>query len=226
MNPNWDPLIKAIVPLSFMAIWALTSLFNRESKSRAATTATPRPSPGGSVTRPRPGDPTLRWSSANNQASSTRLSPPRSAPRPNDDDEIVILSSSSITRDRSKANQPSASGTTRRPSKGKPVVPERRVESSTPRKKLAGVTQNVNQHMTASTIEMTPLASMPSMTEMSPLGLSGTPSLPAAGPAGSPLGFAATILADPARIREVFLLNEIMLPPVSRRTRRGGPPLG
>ncbi len=43
MNNNWESLIRAIVPLSFMAIWALTSLFNRDTKPKPVIRPTPRP---------------------------------------------------------------------------------------------------------------------------------------------------------------------------------------
>ena len=37
MNPNWDPWVKAIFPLCFMAVWFLISMFNRYSQPKSPT---------------------------------------------------------------------------------------------------------------------------------------------------------------------------------------------
>ena len=221
MNPNWDPLIKAIVPLSVMAIWALTSLFNRDSNPKSTITPTRQPNAGG-VNRSKPGDPTLRWGSQTGANPAGTATPQRKPARLSNEDDIVILSSSTTPRDRPKPGRTSITGGGRRPAKGKPITPDRRSDLEPPRKMLAGVSQNVNQHMTNSTIEMTPLVGMPPMAEMSHLGLSGTPSEPTDFGTESPKSFAATAFSDPARLREVFMLNEILLPPVSKRSHRSG----
>ena len=218
MNNNWDPLIRAIVPLSFMAIWAITSLFNRESKNKppARTDAFRPPSGTPSV---RSGDPTLRWNTPNTVGPSTIKPAVKRPPvRIGADDEIVILSSESNRRDRS-----SSSFAAKRPTKGKPVVPQRRPEPSTTTTRLAGVSQNVNQHLTNSSLEMTPLAAMPTAYAAQSLGLSSTPSVAPTSFEATPLSYAALALADPVRLREAFILNEILLPPVSMRDRRIGP---
>ncbi len=224
MNQNWDSLIRAIVPLSFMAIWALTSLFNRDSKPKPSPMSAPRrpinPGPGSG---PLASEPTLRWSSTTGPGS-TSSSAKRPPVRVGGDDGIVILSSDTRTRaERLVAGQFSTGNGAKRPNKGKPVVPQRKPEPTQTRTKLAGVSQNVNQHLTNSTIEMPPLVSMPPMASMSPLGLN---SLPTAAPDSIgviPLSVTARALADPVRLREAFVLNEILLPPVSMRNRPIGP---
>ena len=225
MNPNWDSLIRAIVPLSFMAIWALTSLFNRDSKPKpSAMTMPPRPLNPGQGSGPRMGEPTLRWSSTTSGTGSTAAPVKRPPVRVGGDDGIVILSSETKARaERLVAGQFSTGNGAKRPNKGKPVVPQRKPETTQTRTKLAGVSQNVNQHLTNSTIEMTPLVSMPPMASMSPLGLSSLPTVAPDSIGVVPLSVTARALADPARLREAFVLNEILLPPVSMRSRRVGP---
>lgn len=233
MNNNWESLIRAIVPLSFMAIWALTSLFNRESKPKPINRPTPRPDLARGGMPPRGGEPTMRFPSSPGPSSSTL--PARRPPvRGRDDDGIVILSSETnrLDREREKRNNAAAAGM-KRANRGKPLVPSRKPEpaansSSAPnstRTKLAGVSQNVNQHLANTNLELAPLAAMPAMPT---LGLTGT--TPAAAVAVvSPSGSsgsrsAATLgLADPVRLREAFVLNEILQPPVSMRSRRVGP---
>ena len=222
---NWDALIRLIVPLSFMAIWALTSLFNREAKIRPEARPMPRPHPG-PLTGLRSAEPTLRWSSAPNPGSTAPggSTPPRRPPtRVGGDDGIVILSSDNNQPDRGGKGRPLGNPSSRRPSKGKPVVPPRPVEPTTTRPRLAGVSQNVNQHLTHTNIEMVPLAAMPPIVGMPSLGLSAAPTVAPDTIGVSPRSAAALALADPKRIREALILNEILLPPVSMRTRRIGP---
>ncbi len=223
MNNNWESLIRAIVPLSFMAIWALTSLFNRDSKPKPSMMSTPpRPNNQGLVNTPRTGEPTLRWSSPS--ATSTATTGNRSPLRMGGDDGIVILSSDSRTRgERNSGGTFGSNAGSKRPSKGKPVVPQRKAEPTSTRTKLAGVNQNVNQHLTNATIEMAPLASMPPMASMTPLGLSSSPTAAPDSIGVSPRSVTALALSDPTRLREAFVLNEILLPPVSMRSRRVGP---
>src|SRR4051812_916514 len=66
-----DNLFQFIVPLTFLAIWALTALFNREAQPLPPRTGRPQPPGGPGMGRPstpvRPEslnrDPSLRWSS-------------------------------------------------------------------------------------------------------------------------------------------------------------------
>ena len=225
MNNNWESLIRAIVPLSFMAIWALTSLFNRESKSKPQLRPTFRPDGSRVGMPPRPGEPPLRFASTGGGGSNSTA--PRSPPvRPNDDEGIVILSSETNRLEREKEKRFGTGGGSKKASRGKPIVPQRKPEPSPSRTrtKLAGVSQNVNQHLASTNLELTPLPSMPTSPT---LGLTGSlsPAAVAVGGAveGGPRSAIGLRLADPARLREAFVLNEILQPPVSMRTRRVGP---
>ena len=221
---NWDSFIKAIVPLSFMAIWALTSLFNRDSKAKLPQgrlpMAQPRPGPAVNPTGPlRSSDPTLRWNTTATGGSAR----PQTSQRPsraNQDDGIVILASDN-RNDREVIGRSSVNLANKRPTKGKPVIPQRKAEPTAPRSRLAGVSQNVNQHLTNSTIDMTPLETL-TPAAIPSLGLSSAPSLATATATITPRTATALALTDPARLREAFIMNEILQPPVSIRNRRGG----
>ena len=226
MNPNWESLIRAIVPLSFMAIWALTSLFNRDTKPKPTPRPALRPDGSRAGVAARAGEPTLRFGSPTG-GSTTPLGARRPAPRQSDDDGIVILSSetSRLDRDREQRLIPTST-TAKRASRGKPLVPQRKAEPAPRRAKLAGVSQNVNQHLTTTNLELTPLATMPPVAS---LGLAGAGSAAAVvvqsgiqtgGGVRPSVGLG---LSDPARLREAFVLNEILQPPVSMRARRIGP---
>ncbi len=212
MNGNWDQLIRAIVPLSFLAIWALTSLFNRESKAFPARPAGPQPAPG-----PRPGEPTLRWGPT--------APPPPTGPRrvAIGDDDILIIPPDPARAARPGQARPLAGPQAgpRRGAKARPAAPAgRRAEPVAPaRMKLADVNQNVNQHLTQSTLDLAPLSAMPPSATSTTLGLSTSPMSHAAAvlPTVSSL---TNSLADPVRLREAFMLNEILQPPVALRGRR------
>ncbi len=227
MNANWESLIRAIVPLSFMAIWALTSLFNRDTKPKPTLRPMNRPDGSRVGMTTQPTEPTLRFGSGSG-GSATSNAVRRPVPRQSDDDGIVILSSETnrLERDREKRLIPTTT-TAKRASRGKPLVPQRKADPAPTRApRLAGVSQNVNQHLTTTNLELTPLASMPPVAS---LGLSGVGSAAAVvvqsgiqtgGGVRPSVGFG---LNDPKRLREAFVLNEILQPPVSMRARRIGP---
>ncbi len=206
-NNNWDQLLRLIVPLSFLAIWALTSLFNRETKPMPTARSTGPTPPFG----PRPADPTLRWSptSVQQNAGLRRV--------PVGDDDILVIPS-----DASRQARPGQPGGPRRPGRAKPVAspaPLKKIEPVSGRPRLAGVTQNVNQHLTRATLDMLPLTAMPPTATSTTLGLSTSPSALARNsvPWVSAL---ATSLSDPVRLREAFVVNEILQPPLALRPPR------
>ena len=227
---NWDALIRLIVPLSVMTIWALLSLFNREGAAKPVQRTPSLPPRPGSLEGLRTSEPTLRWNSSTSGEAATstnRTLPPRRAAARSNDDGIVILSSDNARSVRDSGGRGTGSLSSKRPSKGKSVVPQRQPEPVTSRARLAGVSQNVNQHLTNTNLELTPLKAMPAATAMPSLGLSSAPSVAPETIGVSPRSAAAMAIADPKRLREAFLLNEILLPPVSMRDRRIGPtPMG
>lgn len=217
MNLQWESLIRAIVPLSFMAIWAMTSLFNREGRPKpvAGRLGPPRPNP--ITPGARPIQPTLRWN-APGGGMAGRPAPPQRPSRGDDDEGIVILSTDNRRSERDLARSSSNPGG-KRPSKGKPVVPPRRGEPAAARARLGGVTQNVNQHLTQASIGMAPLEALPPVAAIAPLGQGLAPARATDSASLAPRSATARALADPARLREAFILNEILQPPVSIRDR-------
>jgi len=207
---NWDLLIKAVVVMSIMAIWAITSLFNRESKPAPIRPTGPMP-PG-----PRPTDPTLRWSPT---ASPQNPGPRRVAIG---DDDILIIPSDGARAPRPGQARPIPTVGPRRAAKAKPAPRAARpVEPATPRARLAGVSQNVNQQLLKSSLAMTPMEAMPSAASPMSLGLSSVPSAPVHAPLVTISAVAAAI-SDPVRLREAFIINEILQAPLALRTARPG----
>ncbi len=214
---NWDQLIRLIVPLSFMAIWAITSLFNRESK--------PMPRPGGTpMPGPRPGEPTMRWGPPNGDlnAAASRRGSANGA----DDDILVIRPSPTLRPGQPRGSQGGAGGLApRRGSKAKPAsVPPKRAESVSTRPKLAGVTQNVNQQLTRSMLDLSPLTTAAPSATSTTVGLSTAATAPAKSTYIAPSTVLAISLRDPSRLREAFLVNELLQPPLALRARRAGRP--
>src|SRR4051794_17964788 len=168
MDNNWDQLIRAIVPLTFLAIWALTSLFNRESKAfppRAA--GGPQPPFG-----PRPGEPTMRWA----PPASTSSQGVRRVPVGNDD--ILIIQPDPARPPRPGQARPVQPAAARRSNRGRqPVPPARKPETPAVRPKLGGVSQNVNQQL-ANPIAMTPLTTIAPLATSTGSDLAGAPSAP------------------------------------------------
>ena len=191
MNNNWDNLLKLTIMLFFGAIWALTSLFNRESKPAPARPPGPRPSTG-----PKPGEPTLRWA------------PPPSAPTarrvPIGDDDILIIGSD--------APRPAARPGPRRQSKARAAAPAPKpVEPAPSRPKLGGVSQSVSQHLNRTSLGLAPATGSPPTLEAGRAWAGKDAKL------GPVVQSITASLADPARLREAFVLNEILQRPISLR---------
>ena len=208
MNFN-DLLLRVILPLSFAAIWALTALFNRESKGFPARPPG-TPPPGG----PRPGDPTLRWSS-------TAGSQPQGIRRVAiGDDDILIIPNDPSRPVRIAPSRQGQGAVGRRTAKVRQAPPPaKKVEPIVTRAKLAGVSQNVNQSLTKS-IELTPLTTIAPMATTTSADLASAPSSPSKTSAVVTISTLRPLVSDPARLREAFIVNELFRPPVALRGRR------
>ena len=209
---NWEQLIlRAIVPISFVAIWALTALFNRESKGFPTRPPGPPPSPPG----PRPGDPTMRWAPPSpSQAPGVRRVPI------GDDDILIIQNDPSRPARPAPSRAPQVAGL-RRPVKGRPSPPPaRKVDPPVTRTKLGGVNQNVNQQL-ARPIELTPLTTIAPMATNSSTDLAHAPSAPSKTSAVVTVSTLIPLMNDPRRLREAFIVNELFLPPLAMRGNRG-----
>jgi hypothetical protein len=210
-----DSLWKVIVPLAFLAIWALTALFNRDAKplpnrvQGAPSPYGPRPQP---LTRTTVVErsPTLRWSPQGTAAPA----------RAGNDDDIVILDS---PRQQPLRPSPGRGVSSTRRTRTKPAAPAKPAATgSQPRVSQSGVSQTVNQQITGGlTIEPLTTSSVPSTT---------IASVAASAPKGEQGGAfrrsvsVAALINSPEKIREAILISEILQPPLSlrHRNRRGG----
>lgn len=205
MNNNLDNLFKLLVPVVFMILWALNQLFNKENAPQQAG----RPS-GGLGPRPgsQPGSPALRSSPAPSRPEGLgpRPSFPTTQPdsSPVGDDEIMILRSESIQPPVGPKVTPREPREPRR-SRGRPVRagesrPARPVRSPEPRP------------LPSQAPALTP-ATPPPSTSDSPILIGVPPQLSAAR--------VQQALNHPARVREAYLVSEILRPPVALRGRPG-----
>lgn len=197
-----DHLIQYLVPLSFLAIWAITSLLNRETKP------TPARRPISRTPTPRPGDPTLRWGPQGSRPASGLSS---SLGR---EDDIVILDADDQRLIRPSRTRPLQQSSTRRTARAKPAP---RKPTPTGPTLVSGVNQGVNQQL-ATSIDLAPLGGIVQGLAAAPAARV-TPATPAAAPSDIPGVKIAAALTDPTRVREAFLLTEILGPPVALRPR-------
>jgi hypothetical protein len=255
---RFEVLIQFIVPLTFLAIWALTSILNRDAQPLPPRPTRPsgpggmRPvvrtpaqpdmvRPGGLPLRPAPsplaGERPADWSGLG--ARPAPLSPPRPRPRlGNLDDAIVYIENGPVTRTPSRslsgsagsggtASRPARSTSARRGSRGRSgagSAPAGRSEPETPRALTDQITQALAQRR-SKPLEISPLsAPLSSLTR--PLSGASTPSQSEPAPITTltslpPLsGAVQKLLASPSRLREVFILTEILRPPLALRKGR------
>ncbi len=204
-------LWKAIVPLAFLAIWALTALFNRDAKPlpnrvQATNPYGPKPTPPPPSPRAPVPDrsPTLRWGPA---------APPGVMPKAGgNDDDIVILDSPRQVP--SRADAPRVVTPSRR-ARPKPVIAAKPAPPVEGRGGgLAGVSQSVNQQLTTS-LSMAPLS------ETSPIAtVQGSSVAPTSVEIDTGRIRALSVRAamtEPNRLREAIMVNEILQPPLSLR---------
>lgn len=204
-------IVKVIVPLTFLAIWALTAVFNKEENKLP-----PRPSGPPNPYGPRPGIPP-RVAATGERPPALRWGPQNVAtnpPRPGGDDDIVILDSPRLARTVQPRNAPP------RRSRPKPstTVVAKTTPIIAPKLGLGNISQTVNQQLA------TPIG-MESLTAP----LTGVGSRPVASAASQAVDHkaaptiravsVAASLADPQRLREAILINELLQPPLALRRR-------
>ena len=207
-----EDIIRAIVPLSFLAIWALTSIFNRDAKPLP-----PRPGLGGAPTGPtlppRPvvqtfevgREPTMRF------GSSSQMSDPnvRRAPASSREEDILIIRSEPA-RTAPRPNQPQPQPQ-RRP-RPKPTGVKK---PDSPQPELLGgaVGSNVSQHIRPIDLARTD-APLNAIGNLSKLSTAATVQYDVRSQGLTDIRLS---LMNPVRLREAFVMNEILQPPVSRR---------
>lgn len=219
---NGVNLFQFIVPLTFLAIWALTSLINREAQPLPPRTGRPpgppRPRPGGGP--PSLGRPPERRVEPFSRDASTRRPMPANQGRPappqpgaGGDDGILIIESES--------RKPTLPPGSRRGSRSRSasVPAPKREEKVTPRALTASMgeeaaaNQSRNRELTPLTKMLVPL-SVPVSQEVA-----ATPHTPARSASLSALTSQEImlLLKTPAKLREAIILNELIQPPLALR---------
>ncbi len=193
-----ETLIKIIIPAILLIFWALSNVFNREgkqaaAKERAAAMAN-RPTayqpPRPPQRRAAPPPPATRYASPNEEVMIIRAEPNRPPGRPGPP---------------AKRNAP----------RGRTglATQARRVETPAPVRNKELLGGNVAADMNRS-LELHPLTQTMASAG-STNSKASTASVDALSATNAPALFLS--LQDPVRIREAFVLNEILRPPLSRR---------
>jgi hypothetical protein len=223
--PDLEELLKAIVPLTFLAFWALSSLFGREPAkappARPVAGFGPRPGvPPGSRPVNQPGaiprDPSARWG-----APGTAEMP--GTKRPQSNDEILIIRSETSRTPAPPPARPSGGTPVRRSARAKAPspAPAKRPEPAPTRPLNSASGLTMSQQVTKS-MEVGPLTSLtPGLTELGP-GVSNS-SLPPKPASESPFFDPRRLIGSPEKLREAFLLNIVLQPPAALRHRRPHP---
>jgi hypothetical protein len=238
-----DNIFQVIVPLTFLAIWVLTSLFNREAQPLPPRTGRPLP-PGGPGTGPGAGgglaatarggaakdEPAVRWAP---QPAPDRMGTRRPAGRV--DDEIVIIdemrrpgASGPTFSPSSAVVRPASSGPARRggrarvassPVPKRPEVAPQRPLSAGLKAPLAS-TQPIARSLVLSPLTM-PASPFLAGDQRDVVRAVAEASRPSTQPVPAPpSGDLRLQRITAAQLRESIVMNEILRPPLALRGRR------
>lgn len=228
-----DNILQFIVPLTFLAIWALTSLFNREAQPLPPRSGRPPgppgPRPAGAPMPPRP---PVRRSEPSPNAPPTRWQPANSSGRPvrprqpsRLEDDIVILDSEPKRPPVPPPPPPRAGGGVSSPrrtgrNRSTPAQQAKRPDSATPRALSASLAQESAAQMSRP-LELNPLAGIntPLSTQQSHDVAESTWTTIPSTSSNSP---AKLLAVTPEKLREAIILNELLQPPLALRRRRPG----
>jgi hypothetical protein len=224
MNNPINNIFQYIVPLTFLAIWALTWLLNREAQPlppRANRPPGPRPGmPPRPLERrpePVPRDPALRWQPT---GSADRAGVRRPPTRP--DSDIIILESEPRRTPAPAPPRPAPGVVTRRNTRSK-AAPQssKRPETETPRALSASLAKEADPQL-GRPLELTPLKQLQtSLATAQAHDVGKTPSDPSrpARSGASPIDI-ASLVRSPAKLREAVIMSEVLGPPIALRGRR------
>ncbi len=193
-----------IIPLLVLSFWGLRQIFERESPP-ANRLPPPGPRPGG----PRPPEgianrePSLRWSGP----------PPRPTPEPRRaggrasarDEEVIIIRPEAILPD----SPPSRQGQARRPPRTRSAGVSRAPEPPLDRTLGGAISQSVGQVLDRQ-IGLGPVDQRGSLSKSSTRAALPTDAEP-------PATALARALKSPGKLREAFILNELLQPPLALR---------
>ena len=213
-NNNFEWVLRVIIPVGLLIFWALSNLFNREAPRAAARDRMSPlgPRPGSGFPPPRPPD-----RAAGSQASSPARYPQQS------EDIIILRSETNRTPVRTTQNPRRGAGRGRaaqaQPSRKQEVIPSRNRD-------YVGEKMNtdVNQSITR-TMDIRPLTESVTASQA----MASSPTRSAATATTLTIGTILPLSSDdlraivnnPARLREAFLLNELLQPPVALRGKAG-----
>ncbi len=235
-----DSLFPFIVPLTFLAIWALTSLLNRDAQPLPPRPSRPGPGGGGSPPRPMNRPTEARPSPSRDWGGPPTRPRPLEKPRPvplsglgrgaRGDEGILVLGDADEPRraggrsEPSPARQAPRAAKPARNTKGKPAAGTR--PAVPPNEAPRALSSLVNQSMAEAKtrpLEITPLSSplTPLLIPLSRASSSLAAEKAAERPKGVPMEQIRSALSAPDRLRELALLTEILQPPLAlRHTRR------
>jgi hypothetical protein len=252
-----EQLYQFIVPLTFLAIWALTSLFNREAQPLPPRAGRPPGPPGPPGPRPESGfSPTSAsdWRTELVERQSTPVRPGlsgpglRGGPRADarSDDDILIIEAEprrQITVPATRIGPPAARRTvrvktapkeaSRRGQSGPAQVLSQSSQVYDPMDKVSDEfrSQALHDELTRISKEIRAKALSPLLQPSSPTPASAKdataphtdPKTRTAGPSPLTLADVRRGFASPARVRESFLLKEVLESPLALRARRVPP---
>ena len=233
-----EQLYQFIVPLMFLAIWAITSLFSKEAQPLPPRTSRP-PGPGG-PNGPRPGAGTGQSGMQPWRAESFARENPPPRPNPganpsrpsirplNSNDGIVILEPDPVPRRPQNASPQRPQADPRRPvakDRRKPSVPNRPAEPIPPPQRTLG--GSLASSMTSTMEPSQALTKLSLGAHDSPLvGTTNDLTQASAAAVSRPVDRAGpsahtlrNLLQSPERLQEMMILKEVLGPPVSLRRR-------
>lgn len=224
---RFDTLIQFIVPLTFVAIWALTSLFNREAQplpSRSTGRPVPPdlPKPPARPMAPRgpeapPREPPMRWGPSTSEAAN-RPAVRRTSTKL-DDDVLIIRSEPTTTPQRLSVEAPRRRSA--RPRPGTSPAPSR-PEPTPIQSALSQSLVRDSPLLNTRPLEIDQLALPPTITNahtVGPAAATTAASRPAAVFALTGANF-LNLVGSSSRLREAVLLSELLQPPLALRPRR------
>jgi hypothetical protein len=231
-------LYQFIVPLTFLAIWALTSLFNREAQPLPPRAGRPPGPPGPAGPRPSPGSASSDWRT---ETIARESAPVRTSSQPGThtgprtdgrmDDGIRVIE---VEQRRPIPPPPPGPriGTPapRRPGKARPAAKEtpRRAEPATPRtlsgsmEHQSSIAKEIGPALVLSPLHLAPSLLL-TQASSSVAKIVEEARAHTAGQEAVTLAEIRAQLLVPSRVRETLILKEILEPPLALRNRPIGP---
>lgn len=221
---RFDSLYQFLVPLTFLAIWALTSLFNREAQPLPPRSGR---MPGPNGPRPLPANANAKEPSPPrpNQPGANNSYPPRPSGTNRGDDEIIIIEAEPRRSPNTPSPRNPAQGNRRNAKTRQPAPPAPKRPESNSQRTLGPTTGLPMPGMLSQPKGLSPLELPPSPLLSTSSGE--TPGAEAAqaratGPVAISSVDVRNLTRSPARVRESIILSELMRPPLALRVRPRG----